>query len=63
MSRLRQSPTFEEMARELADSLAIKYKEENPEVIFSAEELGELFYKRIMTPALEKIIEGTEEDL
>ena len=54
MSRLRQNPTFEDMARNLAITLAEKYKEDFPEVIFSVEELGELFYKRIMTPPFER---------
>ena len=54
MSKLRQSTNFKEIAKTLADALAVKYKEEFPEVIFSVDELGELFYKRIMTPPFER---------
>ena len=62
MSNIRQSPNFNELARNIANSLATKYKEENPNIIFSVDELSELFYKRIMTSPNERISKSSKKN-
>lgn len=52
---MREKETFKEFANQLALQLAVKYKEAFPQIIFTTEELTDLFYKRIMTPPPERI--------
>ena len=63
MANLRKSSNFVAIAESIAGALAVKYKEEFPEILFSSDELKEIFFKRIMNPPLETLQNDDKEKI